>query len=88
MEFVRPYKQRATPASATVFDLQAQLDGWSAQGLRVGRWFAVSGSIETRVKTLGLGFERGNFHILLQSDSLHLQEAEAVGLDIGYRYIF
>lgn len=51
-------------------------------------WGKLSASVETRFKTLGLGFERGDFHVALQADRLDLSEAKSFGLNLGYRHAF
>ena len=55
---------------------------------RAFAWGKVSASVETRFKTLGVGFERHDFHIALQSDRLELSQAKSVGLNLGYRHLF
>lgn len=42
LEFIRRYKQRAKPLTATTDDLAAQFDSLSAQGPRLGRWFGAA----------------------------------------------
>lgn len=51
-------------------------------------WGGVSASVETRFKTVGLGFERGDFHAAVQADRLNLNRAKALGLNLGYRHRF
>ncbi|HAT29687.1 MAG TPA: hypothetical protein DCW29_02175 [Janthinobacterium sp.] len=51
-------------------------------------WGKLSASVETRFKSVGVGVERGAFHCALRSDSLNLNLAKAVGLDLGYLYRF
>lgn len=43
MELVHRYKQRLKPSEPASFDAAATLDGWSARGLRAGRWFELPG---------------------------------------------
>ncbi|MDQ2987822.1 MAG: hypothetical protein M3R60_01830 [Pseudomonadota bacterium] len=42
LEFIRRYKQRAKPATATTDDLAGRFDSFSAQGPRLGRWFGAA----------------------------------------------
>jgi hypothetical protein len=51
-------------------------------------WGGVSASVETRFKTVGLGFDRGDFHAAVQADRLNLNRAKALGLNLGYRHQF
>ncbi|WP_317204277.1 hypothetical protein [Janthinobacterium sp.] len=65
--------------------------GLTIQTLTASRhyaWGTLSASVETRFKTLGLGYARGDFHIALQADQLNTNRAKALGLNMGYRHPF
>ena len=51
-------------------------------------WLTLHGSVETRFDSAGLGLEAGNFRVLLQSDSLKLDEAKARSLQLHYHIMF
>ncbi|KIF82807.1 hypothetical protein TSA66_21445 [Noviherbaspirillum autotrophicum] len=72
------------------WDAAAQVERWAGvtiPTLSLGRhfsWGEISTNVETRFKTLGIGIRLGKFHLLVQSDSLHLNEAKALGLQASY----
>jgi hypothetical protein len=51
-------------------------------------WGIVSGRIETRFHTAGLGFEHGNFRLLLQADTLRQDRAKAQAVQFSYARSF
>lgn len=51
-------------------------------------WVTLRGNVETRFHTAGIGVDAGNFRILLQSDSLDLDQATARSLQLHYHLSF
>jgi hypothetical protein len=51
-------------------------------------WLTLRGNVETRFDSAGVGFEAGNFRLLLQSDSFRLDEARARSLQLHYHVVF
>lgn len=51
-------------------------------------WGTVSARVETRFRTIGLGFEHGNFRLLLQADTLRHDQAKAQAVQLGYIHPF
>ncbi|MET3134247.1 hypothetical protein AAKU55_004542 [Oxalobacteraceae bacterium GrIS 1.11] len=95
--------QNATIRRSGAATLATRWDAWGAAlevqryagvtiptftGSRQFDWGGLSASVETRFKTVGLAYQRGDFHIGLQTDKLNLNLAKAVGLNLGYRHPF
>jgi hypothetical protein len=51
-------------------------------------WGTISARVETRFHTLGFGVDYGNFHLLLQTDTLKQSEAKAQALQMRYARAF
>lgn len=51
-------------------------------------WGDVTARIETRFHTFGLGYAFGNFHLLLQTDSLKQDKANAQAIQLSYSRSF
>ena len=49
-------------------------------------WGKLTTRVETRFRTLGIGIDTERFHLALQTDSLRLNQAKALGLSLGLRY--
>ncbi len=49
-------------------------------------WGKLSTRIETRFRTIGVGIDTERFHLALQTDSLRLGQAKALGMSVGMRY--
>ncbi|MGE5622611.1 MAG: hypothetical protein ACM3WS_05605 [Bacillota bacterium] len=68
----------------------AQIERWSGVSiptLSVTRYFGwghVTANVETRFHSVGLGVTWGKFRLSAQSDSLHPDQAKALGLQISY----
>ena len=58
--FVRDYKQRFRPPADTSYALAARLERWSAQGLRLGRWFGDADGAMPRVQLSGAFYSRAS----------------------------
>jgi hypothetical protein len=69
----------------------ARFAGVTIPAVSVGRQVGpgvVTASIETRFKTVGLGFEYGAFRLLVQSDSLRQDKAKSQAVQMSYQYAF
>ncbi|MDM0053563.1 hypothetical protein [Variovorax sp. J22R115] len=51
-------------------------------------WGVVSFMIETRFQTVGFGFDYGNFHLSLQTDTLNPDRAKAQKVQLSYVWAF
>jgi hypothetical protein len=51
-------------------------------------WGTVTALAETRFKSVGLGFQRGNFQLLLQTNNLKQSEAKVQAVRVAYYYPF
>jgi hypothetical protein len=51
-------------------------------------WGVLSARMETRFHTFGLGYEFGNFRVLLQADSIRQDKAKAQAVQLGYSRSF
>lgn len=49
-------------------------------------WGKLTTRIETRFRTIGVGIDTERFHLALQTDSLRLGKAKALGMTLGARY--
>jgi len=58
--FVRRYKQRIKPLETNSYALAARLERWSAQGLRLGRWFGDADGLLPRVRISGAVYTRAS----------------------------
>lgn len=66
-----------------------RLAGITIPSLSLGRQFAwgkLSTRVETRFKTLGIGIESEHVRLTVQTDSLHVGQAKALGISLGLRY--
>jgi hypothetical protein len=49
-------------------------------------WGKLTTRLESRFRTIGVGIDTGRFHLAVQTDSLRLHQAKALGLSLGLRY--
>ena len=66
-----------------------RLAGITIPTLSLGRrfgWGALTARVESRFKTVGIGIESDHVSLALQSDSLHVGKAKALGVSLGLRY--
>lgn len=52
------------------------------------KWGAITGSYESRFKTVGIGYDHGPFRLHLRSNRWQLDQASALGIDAGLHYQF
>lgn len=51
-------------------------------------WGTVSARIETRFKSIGVGYALGNFHVLVQTDAIDQDKANAQAIQLAYSRAF
>ncbi|MEN3274239.1 MAG: hypothetical protein V7631_29 [Massilia sp.] len=51
-------------------------------------WLTLHANVETRFKSAGIGVDAGNFRLLLQSDTVKLEQAKTRSLQLHYHLVF